>query len=407
MKTAIFTLCMISLLCVSSSAQNLVQNGGFESFLNPISNCYRAFQSPSGSPYWYNSHGSPRLSINPSLYPGSTNCFAFSGGGQASVHSGDVFADLVDGGIFQNLSLLCGRTYSVSFWVRSFGGGSEPGTLRPVDFYLEAVNGLQESSSDALPNVQASDRQEIYHSPGSIVNSYQQITLTFKPTKNFSQIWFRGIFDINHDEVFLDDIEISDISNTILCDISNLKVDNISNPGPVAVSSNSTHYVNISTSCNAPSYTFSATGGNGDMNLNITGANGGNCQINVSGNTGSKYLHIVATGNCITNTRDVTFYIPSGYRVAPNPAKDNMTVIFDNTSYQEALPDQLELVSEKEGKPIQSVDVKDMFTKKSFKEGNQIVFDIHNYPRGIYYLRVINPRQTDDKKVDVIRLVFE
>lgn len=73
-----------------------------------------------------------------------------------------------------------------------------------------------------------------------------------------------------------------------------------------------------------------------------------------------------------------------------------MTVIFDDASYQEALPDQFELISEKEGKSLQTVDVKDMFTKKSFKNGNQVVFDIHNYPRGTYYLRVTNSRQPDE-----------
>lgn len=190
--------------------------------------------------------------------------------------------------------------------------------------------------------------------------------------------------------------------------VSNVLVDNILNPGPVAVNSGSTHYVQ-STSSNDPNATYSlnASTNSGNIVLNLTGVNAGNCQINVSGSIGNASLAITASNSCGTYTRYVTFYIPSGYRVAPNPAKDNMTVIFDDASYQDALPDQLELLSEKEGKALQTIDIKDMYAKKSFKNGNQVVFDIHNYPRGIYYLRITNPRQTDDKKVDVIRLAFE
>lgn len=195
--------------------------------------------------------------------------------------------------------------------------------------------------------------------------------------------------------------------NVGLPTISNVVVDNVLNPGPVSVNPNSTHYVQATSSNDPSTYSLSASTNSGNIVLNLTGINAGNCQINVSGSVGSASLNITASNGCGTNTRFVTFFIPSGFRVAPNPAKDNMTLIFDDASYQEALPDQLELVSEKEGESLQTVDIKDMFTKKSFKDGNQVVFDIRNYPRGIYYLRVTNSRQTADKKVEVIRLAFE
>ncbi len=191
--------------------------------------------------------------------------------------------------------------------------------------------------------------------------------------------------------------------------ISDVTVDNVLNPGPVAVNTNTTHYVHSTSSNigNGLSHSFSVVGGSGDMGLNITGANGGDCEINISGTIGSRFLRISVNTNCGSNSRDVVFYIPSGYRMYSNPVKDKLTVEFANADLLEALPDQIEIVSEKEQKTVKSANIKDIFTNKRLKNGNSIEFDIRELPRGIYYLRVTNSRQTKDRQVEMTRLIFE
>lgn len=116
---------------------------------------------------------------------------------------------------------------------------------------------------------------------------------------------------------------------------------------------------------------------------------------------------IRATNNCGTATRNPTFTASSGFRAFPNPAKEELTVEFDNTAYQEALPVALEIVSEKQMKTVRTVNVQDVFTRKAFKNGKQIEFDIRDLPRGVYYLKMLNLRQEKEKQVEMVRLVFE
>lgn len=93
--------------------------------------------------------------------------------------------------------------------------------------------------------------------------------------------------------------------------------------------------------------------------------------------------------------------------VFPNPAKDHLIVEFDNSESADALPDALEIVSEKQMKTVRTANVQEVFARKAFKNGKQIEFDIRDLPRGVYYLKVLNPRQEKDKQVEMVRLVFE
>jgi hypothetical protein len=189
---------------------------------------------------------------------------------------------------------------------------------------------------------------------------------------------------------------------TVIVDNSNV------NPGPVAVSSNSTHYIQaISSDLTPPTFSFSTTTNSGNISLFLSGVNGGNCQVNVSGSVGNAALHIAATNICNTFTRDIIFYIPSGYRIASNPVKDQLIITFDSVDYLEGLPDAIEITSEKQMKIVRSVNIQDIFKQKSFKNGKQIEFDVRDLPRGVYYLRVLNQRQEKQKQIEVTRLVFE
>lgn len=141
--------------------------------------------------------------------------------------------------------------------------------------------------------------------------------------------------------------------------------------------------------------------------LNLTGVNGGNGQINVSGSGGNATLRISASNSCGSDSRDAIFYIPYYYRASPNPAKSNLTIAFESTEDKYALPDQLEIVSEKDQKVVRTVNAQDTFQNKTFNNGREINFSIGDLKRGTYYLRVVNARQVEGKKVEMIRLIFE
>lgn len=190
--------------------------------------------------------------------------------------------------------------------------------------------------------------------------------------------------------------------------ISTVNWDGNPNSGPVPANSGSTHYMSA-VSSNSPSanYSLSVTNNYGNINTSLSGVNGGNAQVYVYGTNGNSSININASNVCGSKSAALIVYIPSGFRTAPNPAKESMTVAFTDTQYKEALPDQIEVVSEKTLKSVRSVNVQDVFKNREFQEGNKIVFDIKDLPRGTYYLKIINSRQEKDKQVENVRLVFE
>lgn len=190
--------------------------------------------------------------------------------------------------------------------------------------------------------------------------------------------------------------------------ISTIKWDGNANSGPVPANSGSTHYFNVSSS-NAPSanYSLNVSNNYGNINTSLSGVNGGNAQVYVYGSYGNSAINI--NGNNVCGNKSSTFiiYIPSSFRASPNPAKESLTIAFTDTKYQEALPDQLEIISEKTSKIVRSINVREVYDNHKFQENNKIEFDVKDLPRGVYYLKIINPRQEKDKQVETVRLVFE
>lgn len=118
-------------------------------------------------------------------------------------------------------------------------------------------------------------------------------------------------------------------------------------------------------------------------------------------------ISVTASSSCGgPQSRNLSFQAYSGYRVAPNPVTTTMEINFDRTDYVEALPDEINLLSEKSTKPIQSISLKDVFDRKAFKDGNKVEFDVKNLPRGTYYVHVINHRKKNNE-VDAIRVILE
>ena len=191
--------------------------------------------------------------------------------------------------------------------------------------------------------------------------------------------------------------------------IDNLYFDGVLNSGPTSVLAGSTHYFHTISS-NSPdvntTYTFTQNPNSGNMTISFTGVNYGNCEIYVGGTIGSNFVQIGASNVCGSNSRYFTLYIPSMMRVASNPSTDELVVEFSNTEIPEALPDQIEIVSEKDAKVIKSINVQEVYKNKMFIGKNKVQFYIKELPRGTYYLRVINPRQVKGNEVEMIRLVF-
>lgn len=121
------------------------------------------------------------------------------------------------------------------------------------------------------------------------------------------------------------------------------------------------------------------------------------------------YLTLQITNACGSTQTGVTICAQNcfaRYIVYPNPAKDYVTVEFENIDNADALPDEIALISEKSTNPIKTVNVQESFNRKTFKNGNQVQFDIRDLPRGIYYLHIKNSRR-QDKKLDIIRILLE
>lgn len=96
----------------------------------------------------------------------------------------------------------------------------------------------------------------------------------------------------------------------------------------------------------------------------------------------------------------------AAYNVYPNPAKDYLNITFDDATNLAALPEQILLYSEQSTVPAKTVQVKDVFQKGAFKNGNTIELPVKDVARGNYYLHVV-PQKGSDSKVDKIRIILE
>lgn len=147
-------------------------------------------------------------------------------------------------------------------------------------------------------------------------------------------------------------------------------------------------------STNAPNLLWGATAPSNSI-MYVTLSSGQSAMFDVS-----------ATTSCGFRTRRITHYIPSGFRVAPNPAKESFAVEFDHADVLEVLPEEIELLSETSTKPVRAVKVKDVFDKNQFKDGKKIQFDVRDLPRGTYYLWVTDKRNKE-KPTETVRIILE
>lgn len=84
-----------------------------------------------------------------------------------------------------------------------------------------------------------------------------------------------------------------------------------------------------------------------------------------------------------------------GARIAvyPNPTSQQVQVEFDRTESVELLPEQLAIYSEHSTHPVKVISVRDIYNHKAFRDGNKVDVDVHNLPRGVYYIHLIGSKQ--------------
>lgn len=67
-----------------------------------------------------------------------------------------------------------------------------------------------------------------------------------------------------------------------------------------------------------------------------------------------------------------------------------VAVEFDNATTKEALPDQIELFSEKSTKAVRFANLSEQFEQKTFQDSKKTGSDVRDLPRGTYYLHIKN-----------------
>ncbi|MCF0074112.1 T9SS type A sorting domain-containing protein [Dyadobacter sp. CY261] len=127
----------------------------------------------------------------------------------------------------------------------------------------------------------------------------------------------------------------------------------------------------------------------------ISSVNGGTIQVvltNACGSSSTQYFNIPPAG--------------SSLMAYPNPAKNSLSIQFRNTESPDFLPKTLNIISESHQRVVKSISVTDVFSKKSFVDGNKINIDVKDLPRGVYYLHAI-PDENSKIQTEKTRIVLE
>ncbi len=174
--------------------------------------------------------------------------------------------------------------------------------------------------------------------------------------------------------------------------------------GPSNAGCNQTVYYSTNQLPGATSYTWfwpngwTNASGQGTRNLSVT-TNNASGQVGVrvaacGGQGGSPGTIYTSVSGCFARMA-----------VYPNPSSDVVQIEFDQTDVADLLPERLTLYSERSTKPVKIVNIKEIFDKKAFRDGNKVDVDVHSLPRGVYYIHLTSPKQKAGE-VDRIRVIL-
>jgi hypothetical protein len=95
------------------------------------------------------------------------------------------------------------------------------------------------------------------------------------------------------------------------------------------------------------------------------------------------------------------------YAVSPNPASEEITILFEGEVESDGLPEQIDLFSESDyggNDPVRTIDLRKESTKQQAKESRKITFDVKKLPKGTYILHITKEKEA---KVESKRIILE
>lgn len=191
--------------------------------------------------------------------------------------------------------------------------------------------------------------------------------------------------------------------------LNNVAISGRNGKGTILIGAVGNSY-NLAASSSSPgtTYNYNNYAGSGNMTIDLYTPNNPTTQMYVYSNStdGLRQVKLTATNACGNYAEDFVFYLESGFKIYPNPAKEKITLEFANAHLLAAMPSKLELFDEKTMQPVRSVVIKDIFDKKGFREGNKLDLNVSDLPRGTYYLHATRSENSKEV-VEKLRLILE
>lgn len=153
-------------------------------------------------------------------------------------------------------------------------------------------------------------------------------------------------------------------------------------------------------------FSYNNYSGTGNMTIDLYSPSSPNTQMYVysSSTSGSRHVRVNATNSCGSYYEDFVFYIAGGFLMAvyPNPVQNELTI---EAQAVETTVESLVLISEQTGQIAKEATVKDLKQDNKL-QGDKILLNVADLPRGTYYLQLITKEKTDHPR-ERIRLLLQ
>lgn len=143
-------------------------------------------------------------------------------------------------GIITDYNFQAGKTYTVSFKIRTSSNISNPNdVVLNAMANVKAVSGMTSTRANAIPKVAASSEM-IWSKPvKSTMNQWKTISVRFTPNNNNAQLWFYPLMTANANanggariQMEIDDVVVTPASKEITSDVTDMNTHLVS-PNPI------------------------------------------------------------------------------------------------------------------------------------------------------------------------------
>ncbi|NIJ51446.1 S8 family serine peptidase [Dyadobacter arcticus] len=173
----------------------------------------------------------------------------------------------------------------------------------------------------------------------------------------------------------------------------------------ISVNAGGLYSLAASSSSPSTNFNYNNYAGSGDMAIDIYNPNSASTQMYVLANStnGLRKVKLTAANSCGNYAEDFVFYLSSGLKVYPNPAKDLVTLEFGRAEIEETLPVQIQLFKENSTNPERVILVKDALVKQ--KSESKINIGVGDLPRGTYYVHLLFGGDKNER-IEKVRIVL-